>query len=184
MQMIDEIRARLRQNANEKSKKNIQKFISSSEKTYGVKVPVLNNLVKEYKSGGFPIVKNLWRSEYFEEKLLASKILGEICKRNPDKTMKLVEKFSDDIKDWAVCDTLATQGIRKITKEKQKEIFALSEKLVKRKNKWKIRFGIVLLINYAKNKKLKSRIKKIILKVKSDEYYVKKALDWINRKLK
>jgi len=99
--------------------------------------------------------------------------------------LKLVKKFVKDIVDWAVCDTLATQGIRPITKIKQKEIFELSKKLVKSKNLWERRFGIVLLINFKKEKHWKKEIEAIIKPLENDkEYYVKKAIDWIKRSLK
>lgn len=68
---------------------------------------------------------------------------------------------------------------------KQKEIFKLSKKLVKSENPWKRRFGIVLLINFKKDKTLKKEIEKIIKNVENDkEHYVKKAIDWIKRELK
>jgi len=87
--------------------------------------------------------------------------------------------------DWAVCDTLATQGIRSITEIKQKEIFELSRKLMKSTNPWKRRFEIVLLINFKKEKSLRKEIEAIIKQVENDkEYYVKKAIDWIKRSLK
>jgi len=70
----------------------------------------------------------------FEEQLLAVKILGNFANKDPERTIKLVEKFSKNISDWAICDALAIQGIRKIAKDKQKEIFTLSKKYISSKN--------------------------------------------------
>jgi 3-methyladenine DNA glycosylase AlkD len=99
--------------------------------------------------------------------------------------LKIIKKFSKEISDWAVCDTLATQGIRGIIKGEQKEIFQISKKLINSKNFWERRFGIVLLINFTKDKNLKGEIRNIIKTVENDkEYYVKKAVVWIKRKLK
>ena len=111
--------------------------------------------------------------------------MGKICKKDPEKTLELIKKFVDDIVDWAVCDTLAIQVIRPIAKIKQKEVFELSKKLVRSENPWKRRFGIVLLINFKKDKTLKKEIEKIIKNVKDDkEHYVKKAIEWIKREVK
>jgi len=151
---IAEVQNLLKKNSNNKVKDSFQRFIPSSEKVYGVKVPILNELANKLKNEDFDFVEQLWKSGAFEEKLLASKILGKICKKNPDKTLELTKKFGKDIADWAVCDTLATQGIRVITKIKQDEIFEISKKLIKSKNFWERRFALVLLINFVKGKLL------------------------------
>lgn len=182
---LSEIKKILQTKANEKTKASFQKFIPSSQKVYGVKVPELNQLATKYKTAGFDLVEELWKSGTFEEKLLATKILGKLCKKDPKKTLKLLEKFAKEIIDWAVCDTLATQGVRGITKIKQKEIFVISKKLIQSKNNWERRFGVVLLINFTKDKILTNEIKEIIKNVENDkEYYVKKAVEWIKRKSK
>ncbi|MEM3075432.1 MAG: DNA alkylation repair protein [Candidatus Bilamarchaeaceae archaeon] len=179
-----EIKKILQTKANEKVKASFQKFIPTSQKVYGVKIPELNSLAIKYKTAGFGLVEELWQSESFEEKLLATKLLGKLCKQDPEKTLKLIKKFAKEIVDWAVCDTLATQGIKGIVKTKQKEIFGISKKLVKSKNFWERRFAIVLLINFTKDKSLTNEIREIIKNVESDkEYYVQKAVEWVKRKL-
>jgi 3-methyladenine DNA glycosylase AlkD len=82
---LSEIQKVLKEKSNEKVKASFQKFIPSSQKVYGVKVLELNKLAMKYKNGRFEIVKELWSSGSFEEKLLASKILGKICKEDPEK---------------------------------------------------------------------------------------------------
>lgn len=160
------------------------KFIPNSEKVYGVKFSELNKLATEYKSGGFEVVEDLWKSGTFEERILAAKILGKICKKNPDKTLTLIVKFSHQISDWAVCDTLGTAGIKNILEKKHEKIFNLSEEFIKSKNPWQRRFGLVLLINYVKKYELQNRIKNILKAVENDdEYYVKKAVQWIKSQL-
>lgn len=185
MKQLTEIRKFLKEKSNDKAKESGRKFVPTSEKVYGVYLAEINKIVSKYTSGGFELVEELWKSGYLEERILAAKILGKICKKDPEKTLELIKNFVDDIGDWAVCDTLATQGIRPIAKIKQKDIFELSRKLVKSKNLWKRRFGIVLLINFKKEKSLRKEIEAIIQQVENDkEYYVKKAVDWIKRSLK
>lgn len=53
-----------------------------NSKVYGVRMPVLNDLAKQFKAGGFELVKELWDAGAFEEKILAVKILGCIAKRS------------------------------------------------------------------------------------------------------
>ena len=185
MKQLTEIGKFLKEKSNDKAKESWRKFVPTSEKVYGVYLAEINKIVSKYISGGFKLVEELWKSGYLEERILAAKILGKICKKDPEKTLGLIKNFVDDITDWAVCDTLAVQGIRPIAKIKQKEIFGFSRKLVKSKNPWKRRFGIVLLINFKKDKTLKKEIEKIIKNVEDDkEHYVKKSIDWIKRELK
>jgi len=185
MKQLTEIKTFLKEKSNNKAKESWRKFVPTSEKIHGVYLAEINKIVSKYTSGGFKLVEELWKSGYLEERILAAKILGKICKKDPEKTLELIKKFVDDIVDWAVCDTLATQGIRPIAKIKQKEIFELSKKLVKSENSWKRRFGIVLLINFKKDKTLKKEIEKIIKNVENDkEHYVKKAIEWIKREPK
>lgn len=181
---LAEIRKILNDKLSKKVKESAKKFVPTIKKYYGARAWVLNEILKKIKEPNFELCEKLWNSKVFEEQLLASKILSKICITNPEKTLKLIKKFSKDITDWAVCDTLAMQGIRKITKIKQKEIFEISRKLIKSKNLWQRRFALVLLINYRKDKNLRKEIKNILKKVENDkEYYVKKAVIWLKDRL-
>jgi len=181
---LSEIQKILREEANEKAKLSFEKFIPSSEKVYGVRISILNKIAKEIEESDFKLIEELWKSGAFEEKLLAIKILGWICKKNSEKTLNLIRKFSRGISDWAVCDTLATQGIRKIIREKQKEIFNISRKLISSKNLWQRRFAIVLLTELDRQGFDKQTIEKLLKKVENDkEDYVRKAVVWLKSKL-
>jgi 3-methyladenine DNA glycosylase AlkD len=181
---LSEIRQILKNRTDKKVKLSTQRIVPSVEKIYGVKVSVINEIVKKIQRADFELVENLWKNNVLEERILAAKILGRICRKNPGKTLNLVKKFSKDISDWAVCDTLATQGIRRIAKIKQKEIFELSDELIKSKNFWQRRFGLVLLVNFAKDRNLRKEIERILKKVEGNkEYYVKKAVIWLKKSL-
>jgi hypothetical protein len=59
--------------------------VSSAKKVYGVKIPILNEIVRKIKKPNFNLVEKLWKDRAFEEKLLAAKILEKISKKNPKK---------------------------------------------------------------------------------------------------
>jgi len=181
---LSEIQKILREEANKKTRLSFEKFVPSSEKIYGVRIPILNKIAKEIEEPNFGLIEKLWKSGAFEEKLLATKILGRICKKDSEKTLNLIRKFSKSISDWAVCDTLATQGIRKIIREKQKEIFNISRELISSKNFWQRRFAIVLLIELDRQDFDKQKIEKLLKKLGNDkEDYVRKAVVWLKNKL-
>jgi 3-methyladenine DNA glycosylase AlkD len=115
---------------------------------------------------------------------LSAKILGKVCKNDPERSLALLLKFSNEISDWAICDTIATQGIRGIVKSRRREVFNLSRRFVRSELMWQRRLGIVLLTNYAKEDSLKKEIQEIIRPLEKDnEHYIKKAMKWIERKL-
>lgn len=180
--MLDEIQKELRTCSEEKVKAGVQKFVPHSQDVYGVKLPIINEMAKKYKDGGFDLVEKLWKPGAFEERILAAKILGKIAKKDPDKTLSLIRKFSGDIKDWAICDTLGMQSPKAINKTHGKEIFALANFLIKSGNPWERRLALVLSEWYTRDSSYHPQIKKLLEKVKDDkEYYVKKAITWIRR---
>lgn len=183
--MISEIQKRLKDNVDEEYKTFLQKLIPTGKKIYGVRMPVINEIVKEYKNEGFPLVETLWKNASHEERLIAAKILGKHAKKNPDKTFQLVFDYSQDLYDWAICDTLAMQSLKPLVEKYKKEIWQISDELITSKNEWQRRFALVSIEYYARYKKDHAAIKKQLARVKNDEpHYVRKAVSWIEREMK
>jgi len=182
---LTKIQKILKEKANKKTVLSLERFICPKEKFYGVKIPILNKIAKEIKEPSFELIEKLWKSSIFEEKLLAAKILGRMDKKDAAKTLHLIKKFSNGISNWAICDTVATQGIRKIAREKQREIFALAGKLICSKNFWQRRLAIVLLVELNRQGFDKQKIQKLLQKAENDkEKYVQKAVIWLKNTLK
>lgn len=183
--MISEIQKILRDNIDEEYKLFIQKLIPTGKKIYGVRMPVINEIIKEYKDGGIPLVETLWKNASHEERLIAAKILGKHAKKNPDKTFQLVFDYSNDLYDWAICDTLAMQSLKPLVEKYKKEIWQISDELISSKNEWQRRFALVVIEYYTRYPEDHVRIKKQMAKVKNDPaFYVKKAVKWLERNMK
>lgn len=179
---LKQIQKELIAHSSDVTKASTHKFVPLAQKVYGVKMPFINELAKKYKDGGFELVNELWKSGAFEERVLAAKLLGRIAKKDPGKTLALIEKFSKGISNWAVCDAMGMQGPKPINKSHAEEIFAISNRLISSKNPWQRRLALVLAEWYTRDASYHPRIKKLLDKVKNDEeYYVKKAIVWINR---
>jgi len=180
--LLKQVQKELKAHSTPEAKAAAMKFVPNAEKIYGIRTPVLNILAKKYKEGGFDLVKELWSSGAFEEKLLAAKLLNVICKKDPLLSLKLVAGFSKDISDWAVCDTVGMQSLKPVAKKIQKEIFDLSAKLIKSKNLWERRLSLVIIEVFTEDKSLHPEIIKRVKMLENDEeYYVKKAVVWIKR---
>jgi 3-methyladenine DNA glycosylase AlkD len=147
-----------------------------------VRMPVLNELAKEFKSSGFELVKELWDAGAYEEKMIAAKMLGCIAKKDANKSLKLIQYFTIGIDNWAICDTIGMQSLKPILKTHQQEIFALAKKYNRSTNFWERRLSLVLVEWYTRMPELHTEIKKLIASLENDtEYYVRKAVVWINK---
>lgn len=183
--LLKQIQHELKEQSTAEAKAAALKFVPNAEKVYGIRTPVLNIMATKYREGGFDLVKELWKSGAFEEKLLAGKLLNVICKKDPMVALKLVTGFTKDISDWAVCDCVGMQSLKPVAKKIQHEIFDLSAKLIKSKNRWERRLSLVIIEVFTKDSSLHPEIMKRVRLLESDEeYYVRKAVDWIKRNLK
>ena len=183
--LLKQIQKELKESSTPEAKAAALKFVPNAEKVYGIRTPVLNVMAKKYKEGGFDLVKELWSSGAFEEKLLAAKLLNVICKKDPLLSLKLITGFTKDISDWAVCDCIGMQSLKPVAKKIQKEIFDLSAKLIKSKNLWERRLSLVIIEVFTKDKLLQPEIMRRVKALENDEeYYVRKAVDWIKRNFK
>jgi 3-methyladenine DNA glycosylase AlkD len=180
--LLIQVQKELEDNSTPDAKAAALKFVPGAIKVYGIRMPILNGMAKKYKAGSFDLVKELWKSGAFEEKMLAAKLLREICKKDPRQSLDLVSSFSKDITDWAVCDTLGMQSLKPVAKKMQKEIFELSAKLLRSKNFWERRLSLVIIEVFTKDKALQPEIKKRVKALENDEeYYVQKAVVWIKK---
>ncbi|MGC4104459.1 DNA alkylation repair protein [Ferruginibacter sp.] len=159
-----------------------KKFVPGNMKIYGVRTPVLDAIAKQFKEGGFALIKELWDAGALEEKLVAVKILQKTAKNDAVQSLQLIQYFASGIDNWAVCDAVGMQALQTIRTTKQQEIFALAKKYNRSKNLWERRLSLVLVEWYTRDKTLHPEIKKLVQPLENDaEYYVKKAVVWINK---
>lgn len=172
----------LKENATPEGKAASESFVPTTEKIYGVRMPVINTMAKHFKIGGFELVEELWKEDSLEEKVLAAKIMGFIAKTNPEKALKLAGKFSTGINNWAVCDTIGMQSLKQILQTHKKEVFALAKKLNSSENLWARRLSLVLVEWYTRFEKDHAAIVELVKPLENDkEYYVRKAVVWIKK---
>ena len=181
---LQAIQRTLQQQASNAVQEANNKFVPGSKKVYGVPNPFLNTLAKQFKTGGFDLVKALWASGAYEEKMIALKMLGCIAKKDAPQSLQLVQVFSTGIDNWAICDTMGMQSLKPVVKTHQQEIFALAKKFNSSKNMWQRRLSLVLVEYYTRDKTLLPQINGLVSALENDEeYYVKKAVVWIKKNI-
>jgi len=175
----------LRVNSSEENKVFFQKVVPGNQKTYGVKTPLLNELARRYKQGGFELAEDLWQSGALEERIIAIKIIERIGRTDPQRLLRMFRLFSKQIDNWAVCDGLGMQFLRGIVKTHRCEIFEVAKKLNRSPGPWQRRLSLVMIEWYTRESQVHHDIKALVKNLENDqEYYVKKAVAWINRNLK
>ena len=179
------IQKTLTSKADKKNTEFFQKMVPGQQKIYGVKTPELNALAQHYKTGSFDLAEELWYSGALEEKIIAIKIMEKTGKKDPKRLLKLFKEFSKTIDNWAVCDGLGMQFLRGIVKTHATEIFAIADKFNHSKNPWQRRLSLVMVEWYTRKNEHKDQVKQLVKSLENDqEYYVKKAVSWINRNFK
>lgn len=151
-------------------------------KIYGVKTPHLNRIAAEYREGSFPLVKELWKSGAHEEKVIAIKIVEKIGKTDPAQVLALFRTFSRSIGNWAVCDGLGMQFLRGVVRTHSDGVFNLAEEFSVSSDPWQRRLSLVMVEWYTRHTHDHKRIMKLVKRLENDEeYYVRKAVQWIYR---
>jgi 3-methyladenine DNA glycosylase AlkD len=179
---LKEIQKTLSGKAEKKNTEFFKKMVPGQQKIYGVKTPELNLLAQQYKSFSFDLAEELWNAGALEEKIIAIKIVEKVGKTDSARVLKLFKTFSKSIDNWAVCDGLGMQFLRGIVKTHTKEIFALADEYTRSKNPWQRRLSLVMVEWYTRHSDQHTEIKRLVKKLEGDdEYYVRKAVTWINR---
>ncbi len=178
--VLAEIQKKLKAESSAEFAEQMKRVAPGATKIYGIKMPVLNELSKFCKQGGFELVEELWKAGAYEERILAAKTIRLLAKQDPERAISLVKKFSSDIDNWAVCDTLGMQSLKTINKIRSKEIFLLAREFSDSKIMWQRRLSLVLVEDFCKQPEFHPAIRELIEKQRGDkEYYMKRAVIWL-----
>lgn len=141
----------------------------------GVRIPKLREYAKElYKSNKLEDIKI--GDKYYEELVIQGMLIGFQTKAPIEEVIKQVKEFVPKINSWAVCDTFCA-GL-KITKKYQTEMFKIIKEYLKSKQEYKVRFAIVMLLDYYINNQYIDQVLQILNNIKLDKYYVQMANAW------
>jgi 3-methyladenine DNA glycosylase AlkD len=186
--IIEEIRIELKNSIDDKALATSQNFFKEKIKFYGVKVPTVTKLSKEYfkriefeaKSAVFDLCERLWQSGYIEESFIACNWSYYIHKKFEHGDFQIFEKWIRKyVNNWASCDTLCNHTIGKFIEMYPEHIVWLKD-LAKSDNRWMRRAASVSLIIPARKGKFLHEILEIadILLIDKDDL-VQKGYGWL-----
>ena len=121
-EIIDQVRRALIDGGDEKTRASSAHFFKEGEtlKVYGVKLPEVNKIAKiglqtiqTYpKQTIFELCEELWKSGYFEEKIVACTWSESQHKKYETADFAVFERWlSNYVSNWADCDTLCNHSI-------------------------------------------------------------------------
>lgn len=114
----------------------------------GVRTPALKNLAKELhkKSLCGEFNEDMFFSELphdlFEENQLHSFLIG--CQKDFLRTVNEIERFLPFVDNWATCDQLCSNALKK----NKRELFLYIDRWLDSSRTYTVRFGIKMLMNY------------------------------------
>lgn len=186
--IINTIRAVLKESIDEKTRATSQNFFKEKIKYYGVKVPTVNRISKEHykliesktKSEVFNLCESLWSSGYLEESFIACNWSYYIHDRYEPGDFQVFERWINKyVNNWASCDTLCNHTVGTFI-EMYPEFLANLKELSKAENRWARRASAVTLIIPARKGKFLNDILEIadsLLMDKDD--LVQKGYGWM-----
>lgn len=186
--IIDKIRLELKKNSDEKTQATSRKFFKEEIKTYGVKVPTVNKISKEYyklinhktKSEIFDLCGILWQSGFIEESFIACHWSYYIHKKYEPGDFQIFEKWINNyVSNWASCDTLCNHTVGEFIVMYPEYLSGLKD-FAKSDNRWMRRASSVSLIVPARKGKFLKEILEIadILLLDKDDL-VQKGYGWM-----
>lgn len=186
--ILDKIRTELKHNIDEKTQATSQNFFKEKIKFYGVRIPTVNKISKEYfkqidfkpKSEIFNLCEMLWQSGFIEESFIACNWSYNLHQKYEPSDFQIFGKWINDyVSNWASCDTLCNHTVGEFI-EMYPEYVARLKDFAKSDNRWVRRASSVTLIIPARKGKFLDDILEIaaILLLDKDDL-VQKGYGWM-----
>lgn len=139
----------------------------------GVRTPDLRAIAKGMikNKTGDDFVKNI-PHYFFEENQLHAFIISGY--RDFDVAMQAVDEFLPYVDNWATCDQLSPKIFAKNTDR----LLPYIKKWIKSKHVYTVRFAVLNLMRYFLDENFNEKYADMVLKIKSDEYYVNMMRAW------
>lgn len=143
------------------------------DRIIGIRTPILRKFAKEfYKTDDFHAFLNDLPHQYYEENNLHAFLVEQI--KDFDEAVAKTEKFLPYVDNWATCDSFKPKAFKKNTDRLTENI-----KVWMKSNKpYTVRYAVGLLMNLYLGENFKAEYMELVVKIKSDEYYVNMMIAW------
>ncbi len=186
--ILEQVRQELKNSVDEKTQSTAQNFFKEEIKAYGVKVPVVNKIGKEFfkeikdqpKAKILAFCEELWESGYMEESFVACEWSYALHKQYEESDFETFERWVQNYVDnWASCDTLCNHTIGEFV-EMYPGYISYLKKWATSSNRWVRRAAAVTLIIPARKGLFLNNIFEIATTVLHDkDDLVQKGYGWM-----
>lgn len=184
MAELEQIRAKLFSLGNKERAENSKRYLKSPYEFYGMKIPEIRKIVKDYKNLEFYSALNLfddlWKSGNHEEMNCALALLPYYINNHQIEVWKFLLERLDKAKSWDLIDDLSTHILGKILDERI-DLMSEIKKLSESRNPWFRRTSIVSTLPLIKKNKIDLTIRLAEKLVYDDDIYVQKGAGWMLR---
>ena len=191
-EVIDTIRKRLIENADEKTRKSGRRYFKEDIQLYGVKTAIVTQignqafkLIKAMpKSEVFALCEDLWKSGMMEESFIACNWTYSIRKQYAPEDFAMFEAWVNKyVSNWAACDSLCNHSIGSFLEQYPSFVEDIKEWTFS-KNRWVKRASAVSFILPARKGLFKKDIFEIAdnLLLDTDDM-VQKGYGWMLKSL-
>ena len=139
----------------------------------GVRTPELRKYAKEFsKTEEAQEFIKILPHKYYEENNLHGFIIEQI--KDFDECIEEVERFLPYVDNWATCDMMAP----KVFKKNLPQLLEKIKVWIKAEYTYTVRFAIEMLMKYFLDNEFDIVYPKMVVEVKSDEYYINMMIAW------
>lgn len=154
------------------------------DKFLGIRVPLIRQSVKKYKTAPLSIAKKLFQSEYHEIRLFALLLLVfQFSKGNPIEQKKIYSVYLNNtqyINNWDLVDSSAHHIVGKYLENRDKTILY---RLSKSNSLWERRIAIMSTFHFIRNNEFKETLHISTQLLNDQEDLIHKAVGWMLREV-
>ena len=176
--------------ANSEIAQHSQKFFKTAmgeygegDKFLGIRVPIIRQAVKKYKTTPIAVVEKLLKSEYHEVRLFALFFFVSRFSNNNDEEEEIYHLYLNNtqyINNWDLVDSSAHYIVGAYLQDKDKSIlYDLSES----NSLWERRISIMSTFYFIKNNQFEDTLKLSKLLLGDEEDLIHKAVGWMLREI-
>lgn len=143
------------------------------DKIIGVRVPQLRKFAKELNKSELKAdFLNTLPHKYYEEDNLHAFLIEQMD--DFDVCVSALDNFLLFVDNWATCDMMTP----KVLSTNSEKLYEKIEEWAKSEHTYTVRFAVVTLMKFFMNEHLDKKHLKLLLNIKSDEYYINMAIAW------
>ena len=143
------------------------------DKIIGVRVPQLRKYTKELNKSDLKAdFLNTLPHKYYEEDNLHAFLIEQI--KDFNECISALDNFLLFVDNWATCDMMTP----KVLAENPDLLYEKIQEWAKSEHTYTVRFAVVTLMKFFMDERLDKKHLKLLLRIKSDEYYINMAIAW------